>query len=217
MRNHIRRLFLVLAVAVLAGCATPPPKTALTGPKQQVSKVYLNEFVSVPVRMYYMGPGGANFMLFGALGVIPGAIAGAVAAPGLERSRAEFQYRSITEGTQIETIVLEEMRAVFAASGKLTLVPQSEAGGAMLTVSVNQYGFSIPNGFSSKLVPILDAEAHIKDGNGAIVWSDRQRSTPLTSPVEAKDAAAIQQDAAAREAAWREAARALARRMVATY
>ena len=205
----LKKILITVALpVVLAACAST--QSISTSDKAKVKAVRLNGSVGVPQRVYYLGPGGANALAFGAIG-------GALGASGIEKERANFQQQTGSGGTGIDRIVLEEVRDQFQKSGKFKLIDKDEPGAAILDVTVTTYGFSIPHGFSSKLVPILGIRCEMKDSTGRIIWSDTENARPLGNPVDSIDADVIKTSVTAREQAWRAAAKALAARMAVAY
>lgn len=178
--------------------------------KVLVKAVVVNKTINVPNKMYYLGPGSPTRFMFGAVG-------GALSASGIEEDRAEFQKKEGGSEAVIRAIVMEEMLAKMRESGKFPLAENARQDVATLYISVIQYGFSIPNGFSSKVVPILRIKCELKNSVGRILWSDTEGTTPLGSPVEPVDVETIQQNAAVRDAAWRAAANKVVKNIVDSY
>ncbi|MEO8143519.1 MAG: hypothetical protein ABI654_04830 [Betaproteobacteria bacterium] len=201
------RLALVLLL-LLAGCAAVQPIS--DAERKKIAGVTINGTVAKPPVMSYLGPGGAGGLMFGAIG-------GALAAPSIEQSRKSFQEYVDRNGISIEKIVLEEMSAAIRSSGKFPLAASPAAGGAVIDISIVQYGFSIPHGFSSKLVPTLFIRCDMKDAAGRVIWTSSDRVLPLGNPVEAVEPAAIQSDPRAMEGSWRAAAKHIAMAIVAGY
>jgi len=204
-----KMLGLAFLCTVLVGCATSTNQAISNSDKVKVTSVNLNEQVPYPSEMYYLGPGGSTGLMFGAIG-------GLLAAPGIEKERQTAQART-SGGISIDRIVYEETLAQLRASGKFPLSERPIGGGATMQVSVTQYGFSIPNGFSSRLVPILRIQLELRDAAGHLLWADSRRTLTLGNPVESVDAEEIMRNPLAREAAWRQAAKALARALVESY
>lgn len=157
--------------------------------------------------MYYFGPGASVGLLFGAVG---GAIAGAAnIAPG--NAMLSFAEQN---GVLIEEIVSQEFEGVLRESGKLKIVDMPGDNGATINLSVLQFGFSVPNGFSSKLVPVVSFKSEMVDAGGNVIWSARDGVLPLGNPVEGESADALRSNAKAIEAAWRAAVKHIARNMI---
>lgn len=204
----MRALLLGWILLLVAGCASVQPIS--DADRKAVTAVFIGREVAKPPAIYYLGPGGAAGLMFGAIG-------GALSASSIEESRKSFQAYAERNGISIEKIVYEEVAAAAKASGKLPLVDAPRAGASTLIVSVYQYGFSIPNGFSSKLVPILALRCELKDAAGKLVWSADDRLLTLGNPVEPAEPEAIRNDPKAMEASWRAAAKHLAASIVAQY
>lgn len=202
------RLGWMLLLVWLSGCASVQPIS--DADRKAVAAVFIGREVAKPPAIYYLGPGGATGLLFGAIG-------GALSASSIEESRKSFQAYAERNAIAIEKIVYEEISAAAKASGKFPLVDSPRPGAATLVVTVFQYGFSIPNGFSSKLVPILGLRCELKDAAGKLVWSADDRLLTLGNPVEPAEPESIRNDPKAMEASWRAAAKHLAAAIVAQY
>lgn len=195
---------LILSV-LLTGCAST--QSLSEQDKKRIEVVAVNSKVERPKDMYYFGPGASIGLLFGPIG---GAIAGASnITPGNQMLAFAEQ-----NGVHIEEIVLQEFDAALRESGKLKIADSVGANGATINLSVLQFGFSVPNGFSSKLVPVIAFKGEMVDAGGTVVWSARDSVLPLGNPVEGEPADALRANPKDIEAAWRAAARHIARNMV---
>ncbi|EJE54721.1 hypothetical protein PMI14_00351 [Acidovorax sp. CF316] len=202
------RILALAAMAVfLSGCATT---TQISGADRTALKsVVVSRDVAVPEKMTYMGPGGATHMVFGVVGAL-------ATQSSREATRDAFQ-KEVSSGATIDQIAYEETLAQLRQSGKFPLRDTRDAGSATLHILVEGYGFSIPNGFSSNLVPTLRMRLELKDSGGRVLWTARDYLSVLGGPVEPVAADVIRTNAAAREASWRAGAKALAAKLVATY
>lgn len=195
---------LILSV-LLTGCASTQKLSEQD--KKRIEVVKLNAKVERPKDMYYFGPGASIGLLFGAVG---GAIAGASnIAPGNEMLSFAEQ-----NGVRIEEIVSQEFEGALRESGKLKIVDMAGDNGATINLSVMQFGFSVPNGFSSKLVPVISFKSEMVDATGNVIWSASDSVLPLGNPVEGAPADALRSNAKAIEAAWRAAVKHIARNML---
>lgn len=204
----MKRAMAIAVLLFLAGCAG---QTQLVSDpeRKKVSVVSISPTVAKPANIYYLGPGNAPAFMFGAIG-------GAIAAPVLERERQQFQSESSKTGVSIQEIVREEVDAAVRKSGKLAVSESPAPGGATMTVSILQYGFSVPNGFSSKLVPILYIKCELTDAAGKMLWSATDRVLTLGNPVEPVTPEELR-DPKVAERQWRLAARHLATSLMGTY
>jgi hypothetical protein len=202
------RLVFVVIISLLAGCAELQPISDAN--RKKVSSVGIHPQVAKPPQMYYLGPSGAGFLFFGAIG-------GALGAGTIEESRKSFQSYVEKNGISIEKIAATEVEAAFRRAGKLPLTDKPGPDSAVLIVSIQQYGFSIPNGFSSLLVPILHLRCEVKDAGGNLLWTANDRLLTLGNPVEGLPPEKIQNDPVAMEGAWRAAARHLAASIAKSY
>jgi hypothetical protein len=197
--------FVLVLSVLLTGCASTQKMSEQD--KKRIEVVKLNTKVERPKDMYYFGPGASIGLLFGAVG---GAIAGASnVAPGSEMLSFAEQ-----NGVRIEEIVAQEFEGALRQSGKLKIVDMAGDSGATINLSVIQFGFSVPNGFSSKLVPVVSFKSEMVDAGGNVIWSARDSVLPLGNPVEGEPADALRSNAKAIDAAWRAAVKHIARSMV---
>jgi hypothetical protein len=197
--------FVLVLSVLLTGCASTQKLSEQD--KKRIEVVKLNSKVERPKEMSYLGPGASVGFLFGPLG---GAIAGAASlAPGNEMLSFAEQ-----NGVRIEEIVAQEFEGALRESGKLKIVDMVGDNGATINLSVIQFGFSVPNGFSSKLVPVVALKSEMVDAGGNVIWSARDNVLPLGNPVEGEPADALRSNAKAIEAAWRAAVKHIARGMV---
>jgi len=151
------------------------------------------------------------------MGLAFGAIGGALSAGSIEESRKSFQQYVDKNGISVEKIVFEEVSAAIRKSGKFPLVAAPQPGGTVLVIAIVQYGFSIPHGFSSELVPVLGVRCELKDAAGKLLWSAQEHTRPLGNPVQSSTPDAIRNDPKAMEASWRAAARHIAATLAAGY
>jgi len=188
----------VVLAAILASACAPAPQRLGESERKALRSVAVDANVTKPPEPFYLGPGGGFGLSFGALG--------AAATEGVRaQERATLVEFVERNGVSIERIVLEEFTGALRGSGKLRLA--ESAGDATIRIVIRQYGLSIPNGFSSNLVPILFVVCEMKDPAGRVLWSASDRISTLGNPVEGRPADEIRNDARAIEAAWRAAAR----------
>jgi hypothetical protein len=207
MKMSLRRTHLIGLLALLfllSGCTTIRLSDE-DRKKINVIKISSN-VVKVP-NMYYMGPG-TSILLMG--GVAGGVAAAAVSA---EPKKALQDYAE-KNGILIEKIALEEIDAAFRQSGKVKVADSGEPTEATLYVTVTQWGFSIPNGFSSNLVPVVSILCGIRDATDKVVWMASDHVHPLGNPVAPMSLEAIRDNPKLIEDAWRRASRRIATNIV---
>jgi len=197
-----------LLVLALGGCASVQPIS--DADRKSVTSVTINPGVTKSPDMFYLGPGSSVGLMFGAIGAL-------VAAPSMERSRKSFQEFAEKHNLSLERIVLEEVEGALRRVGRMPLVAQPGPGAAVLHVSIPQWGFSVPNAFSSEVVPILLIRVELKDAQGKVLWSASERTLTLGNPVASVKPDLIRNDARAMEASWRGAARHIAAEIAKSY
>jgi hypothetical protein len=194
-----------LSIAILgtlvAGCATT--QSLSDEDRKKISVVGINSNVRKAPDMSYRGPESAFFLAFGAVG-------GAAAyGASLEPARV-LQDFAEKNGIFIEKIAFQEIDAAIRQSGKLKVSDTGEETAATINIFVYLYGFSIPHGFSSNLVPSLAIMCQMVDATGKIIWSASDNVLPLGNPAAPMSLEAMRNDPKLMENAWRIAAKQIA-------
>lgn len=193
-------LSLVAVCFVLVACASTPKLSP--DAQGRFSAVRIDPNVNVATDMYYLGPGSGVGMMFGAIG-------GAITAAANEAPGEKLRRFAEDNGAHIDQIVREEARQAFRQSGKLNLTDDQSPNVATLKISVPMYGFSIPNGFSSDLVPVVKIECVLVDSDGKTIWSANDSVLPLGNPAEGKTPDELRANPKLIEQAWRIAVRSI--------
>ena len=187
-------LFVFALSIFLSGCAVNQKLSDVD--RKRIDVVKVNDKVEKAPGMFYFGPGAAIGLMFGAIG---GAIAGAAnIGPG-----EEMHAFAEKNGVRIEEIVSQEFKEALRKSGKLKIADSQGARAATINVSVTQFGFSVPHGLSSNLVPIVSIKCEMVDVDGKVLWIGNDRVLSLGNPVDGMPADELRQNAKAIEAAWR--------------
>lgn len=153
---------LILVSLFLSGCASSVQMSKMD--REATVTIKIIDEVTPPEVMYYYGPGQQALMLFGPIG---GAIAGATAAKPAEQIAQFARDNNII----IERIVKEEFLNKLEDSGKFE-ISKNEIYDASLEIKIYMYGLTIPNGFSSELVPVLKVSASLINTAGKEIWSN---------------------------------------------
>lgn len=202
-------VFILLGtVTLLTGCGGPKSIKMAPQERSAIQTVQISANVSRPTELYYYGPGQTVGMMFGAIG---GAIAGA-ASQGPAKTIDSF---AIENGVKIENIAYEEVGTALRESGKLKIAQTGDSSATTLNIKVLMFGFSIPNGFSSKYVPIVGIQCDLVDSSGKVVWSANDRVSPMSNPVSPISSETLFNDPKAIESAWRAALHQIATNIVA--
>ena len=201
----IKLLLLISLSVALSGCASIQ-KMSLED-RQRLQTISVNPVVEKAPEMYYLGPGSGFGMMFGAIG---GAITAAASiAPG--KALREFAERN---NIFIDKIVFEEVNNALHQSGKFAIAESATESSAILNISVYVYGFSIPHGFSSNLVPVVSIRCTLVDKSGKTIWRANDRVLPLGNPAEAVSQDDIKKNPRLIEDGWRIASRFIIETMV---
>lgn len=199
-----RWTWLLALLFLLSACATP--QNLGDEDRRKISVVRINSNVQKAPTMYYMGPGTGILMAGGAVG---GAILTAVS---VEPAKA-FQDFAEKNGIFIEKIAFEEIDAALRQSGKFKVSDSAEptvANEATINVLVYIYGYTIPTGFSSNLVPVLGVRCEMLDAAGKVVWRASDNVQILKNPANPMKLEAMQANPRYIEDGWRRAAKRIA-------
>lgn len=173
---------LASCLLLLQGCATTIPLNPSI--KKSIHTVSVNESMTKPEQPYLMEPGIAVGMGFGAVG---GLVTGVIE----EKHGKLLENYFRTHNIDVRKIVRNEV--IHSLLRKKTLKYVSKDGNADLRLKIKFYGFSVPHGFSSQLMPILQVEGQLIKNN-VIVWQ-KTESTPFsTKKLPHYDATSLRQN-----------------------
>lgn len=189
---------------LLSACATTQQLS--DEDRKKISVVRINSNVQKAPVMYYLGPDAGPLFAFGAVG---GAV---IAATSAEPARVLQEFAE-KNGIFIEKIAFQEIDDAMRRSGKLKVAASGEAAEATMNVIVYQYGFSIPNGFSSNLLPVVAIRCEMVDLAGKVIWSANDNVLTIRNPAPPMTLQAMRDDPKRIEDAWRRAAKHIAGRI----
>ena len=188
-------LSLLLMGAISSGCATTQNLAAAD--RQNLKSIAISPDVNKVETMYYSGPEDWAPPLVTLL-----------------RTRKpigeDLELQALSNNIHIDQIALEEVTAAFKSTGKVTVEAGTARSANLLSIRIVQYGFSVPNGFSSKLVPMLRINCSITDSTGRVTWKGSDYVLPLGNPVTAEKPEDLYQNPKLIEHAWRSAAKVIA-------
>jgi hypothetical protein len=161
-KKGINLFTLFLLALSLSGCASSIQMSKMD--RDATVSIKVVDEVTTPAAMYYYGPGQQALMLFGPIG---GAVAGSTAA----KPATQIAQFARDNNIIIEQIVKEEFITQLANSGKFK-ISNNKIADAKLEIKVFMYGLTIPNGFSSELVPVLKVSASLINTTGKTIWSN---------------------------------------------
>lgn len=200
LKAYFSTLILATVCLAFAGCASTPELEA--NAKTNLGPVRIDQPIYSAKEMYYLGPNSGFGLMFGAVGGVAVAIANQ--SPG-----QKLQAFAEANGIHIDQIVREEAAKAFQDSGKIKLTDDPNSKGAVLKISVPMYGFSIPTGFSSHLVPVIKIECALVAPDGTIIWKANDSVLPLGNPAKGITTDEIKQNPKLIEDSWRTAVRAI--------
>lgn len=199
-------LIAALCCWVLSGCGTT--QTMSQQDRARITSISIDGEVQKPKQMSYLGPGGGIGLMFGAVG---GAITGATSASAAQVIQEHAEKNNVL----IEDIVAQEMAAEIRRSGRFRIVEKGADSGARMKITVRAYGFSIPNGFSSKLLPTLAVGGALVDSKGVTIWQAWDYISLLSNPIEGVSVEELKEPQVIRRL-WQNAAQLVAQKLVPT-
>ena len=202
------------AVAVLAMTLV----LSACGSSQRLSETDRTQLKTVTVSnsvqkgpLFLLAPGGVN------IGLMFGAVGGLAASGTLKSNEAVFGAFLDAHAVSVDAIVREEFEKVLRESGKVTIAKPGTAAAPVLSIAVPQYGFGVPQMFSSKVVAVMQIKCALTDSSGKVLWTESERILPsIASPMETTTWTQLRDDPKLIEAQWRKAANYLAKKVVAT-
>jgi hypothetical protein len=203
----IKLFTVMIATLLLFGCASTQKMTDADRAKFKTVKI--NNKVQTG-QLFLLAPGGAN------IGLMFGAIGGALASGSIEDSQKAFAGFLERNSIFIDKIVREEVELALRESGKATIAGSGEASAPALNVYVPQYGFGVTNLLGSSVVPVLSIKCEIVDGAGQVIWNSNDRMGPsIANPMESMTWAQMHDDPKQIEEQLRKAAKYLAKKIIA--
>jgi hypothetical protein len=208
----------LLALALAAGGCAQIPRVNDAG-RNKIDTVVIDPNVPEPDGIYYLGPGSIIFF--------PGGLVGAV----ISQATGHWDETVVKPGTalyahilnshiDVSAIALEETKDELRSWGKwqvLDAPPPPAPNVGTLKITVARYGFSIPNGFSSRLVPIVTLKYDLIDSTGKVVWSENDYTHPLGNPVEGLMPEEMRDNPKSIETALRGASRYISKKLLTIY
>jgi hypothetical protein len=192
----VNRTILIVSTLVMSCSHLAMAATGGVLQKYSITSIHLVPMAAIPVtQMYYQGPGS----------VLMGAMASGPAK--------EIEAAAEKSDIHIDRIATDEMQQALESSHKVA-ISADESSPYNLSLAIYQFGFSAPNGFSSKLVPVLTLECQIKSADGKSLWKDRFMVLPLGNPVPGIKREDLVQDPKRIESAWRGVAKYIADKCV---
>jgi len=141
-------------------------------------------------------------------------VGAAVAASASVEPGKAIQQFAEKNGIFIEKITLAELDAALRQSGKLKVLDPAEQTDAVINVRVVLYGFSIPHGFSSRLVPVVNVRCEMVDAAGKLLWSAGDSVLPLGNPATSMTLQEMNDDPKRIDEAWHKASHRIAGNIV---
>lgn len=163
--------FLGFNIMLLSGCGIVQHVPLTNNNYNSIKTVYINPEIKKPKMMYEFASGSELGFAFGAIG---GAISGEINA---NSAIATQQYAEKNQ-IDIRKIVYQQWKNQIIEKTKFKL--SNQPADAVLTTNIALYGISIPHGFSSDYVPVLNLNAKLVRKN-QIIWQDSEQVLPLTS------------------------------------
>ena len=185
---------LMFAVLVMAGCTNQKFKPEY---RTQIHTVKVMPATWDPKAITYMGREQAWSAAVGAgvgtgIGLASGASKAATAALGGVGFAAGLKagdlasmsttdaivYNMETANINLAEVVKKSFEEQLVASGRFKIVGDNEPADAQIDLAVNNWGFSLTQGFSSVVYPTINVTAALKRGD-ELVWQRSEAITPF--------------------------------------
>lgn len=176
MRFFSKLFTVASSILLLSGCATV--RTINLSPQQrtEIHRVKFTSTIATPNQLYYFGPGfGMTHLIFG----LPGDL---VQANKNESTATRLLRYAQHHGVNISQLVHEALTQSLHRDTHFQYIAKGNAD-ATITASIAKFGFSIPNGFSSHLKPLLVVNVTMRNRSGQIIWQTGASVMPFTSGI----------------------------------
>lgn len=202
--SNIKSCVLITAASLsFVGCVS----TVRMTPQEAASikTIEVSEQVTKPDGMWYGGPGASFF----GLGAVGGLITGLANIPGAK----EGDKTAHQGGVEITEIVRNEVINQLKQNGQFKIA-NKEYANAVLRLDILMYGLSVPNGFSTKLRPVLSVVGKLVGPNGKVMWQDKESIFSLSSGMPEFGKNEILQNPHNMYLAWDAAAKAVSQKLI---
>jgi hypothetical protein len=162
-------IILLLNFLFLSACATVKPVPMTKENRQTIKTVYVDPKIKKPDQMYEMAAGASVGYGFGLVGAI---VAGAVNGNAAEKTQTFAEKNNIN----IQNIVYKKWQDQL--NSKHTFKLTNSPNDAVLITEIENYGISVPHGFSNSYVPVLALNAKLVRNN-QVIWQNREYITTL--------------------------------------
>ena len=196
----------LLLLIITTGCTTTQSLSAAD--KQRISKIYINKNIKKADEMYYAAPDASLGFLFGGLGGVATATASKSPGEALEELANEHDIF-------IEKIFYQKLVKELSQTIGIEIVNSAESSDAVIDINIYQYGFSVPNAFSSEIVPILSVKCEMYDAeNNNKLWQAGSRVLPLGNPGKSFNPSAVETEINLIREAWEVASDEIAKEII---
>ena len=154
MRYIIKLLILSYTLISLTGCATT--KSFSPESKKNIHSISVDK-IKNPDVVYYYPPGAA--------------LIGVIAIAMTKDVPVQLAKEAKDNNILISEMVRQKMLADLSHSSQFKLANDAKSADANLKIDITLYGFTVPNGFSSKVVPMLNLHAQLLQGAN-VVWEN---------------------------------------------
>jgi hypothetical protein len=201
------KIFIIgtLAFAFVSGCASTQTITA--SDRQSIKSISISPEIKKRDSMYYYGPGKWAADQFPVVG-------GIALAMSHKPIGEDLELQALTNNIHIDQIAREEVASALRNANRYKLEEDGSPGTDTLVIEINQYGFSVPNGGSSKLVPLVRITCSIIDANGRTLWKASDGLLPLFNPVKAERPEDLYNNPKLIENSWRDASKIIAAKII---
>ncbi len=205
----LRLIITALLLTALYGCSSVSMKLSQSD-KNNITSVYIPAPKITAAKMYYMGPGAA--LLYG-LGPVAGSLAATQASKG---PGSTLLYYAKSKGITIEDIVKESVIEKLHQDRIFKVSDTKENSDAFLEIEIPHYGFTVSNGFSSTVIPVLKYTCRLKNASNQVIWEATQSIGIFGNDIEGFKPASTVANPNLISASWKQAADEIAAEIIPT-
>lgn len=206
---QLKLIISALLFTALFGCSTVGMKLSESD-KNNITSVYIPEPKITANKMYYMGPGAA--LLYG-LGPVAGTLAASEASKG---PGSALLYYAKSKGITIEDIVKQAVTEKLHQDRIFKVSDTKDNSDAFLEIEIPHYGFTVSNGFSSTVIPVLKYTCRLKNSSNQVIWEATDSIGIFGNDIEGFKPASTVANPSLISSSWKQAADEIAAEIIPT-
>ena len=158
-------------VMIMCGC-TSTQKLSDNNKKELKSFSISSDITHKNKEIYYFPPGAS------AAGAFGGLLGAAIHDSATKNKKKAFLNAVKSCGVNLNQELHSALKDSFLKNSRYQI---TENAGHKMKITVINYGFSVPNGFSSHLVPFLDVKCELFNSSGKKIWQAGHQTSIMNS------------------------------------